>query len=245
MFALLAAVDAIGQHSTDTVFPLKFRRKGLGNHDKSTPTHFFEKDATNLSWPDVIEGLFAAVEKKRKYVQGYNKFQTEIALTKKQKKEVESAKPVEEKVFVKMTVPELKDTLKNKFDVTPKSSARKAELVEMAMAEFRKCGKTAEVSLPAPTTLSSKPPTLQSRVLSQPLFRAPQPSLSSHQCFAAQLSSLSPNSSVPNSNATLANNTNDSLVVENNSMLVEEPSTPLIDPSALKLIVKITMKEKK
>jgi hypothetical protein len=239
VFALLAAVDAIGQHSTDTVFPLKFRRKGLGNHDKSTPTHFFEKDATNLSWPDVIEGLFAAVEKKRKFVQGYNKFQTEIAFTKKQKKEVESAKPVEEKVFAKMTVPELKDTLKNKFDMTPKSSARKAELVEMAMAEFRKCG------MPATPTTSSKPPTVQSRVPSQPLFRAPQPSLSSHQSFAAQLSSLSPNSSVLNSNATLANNTNDSLVVENNSMLVEEPSTPLIDPSASKLIVKITMKAKK
>jgi hypothetical protein len=174
-----------------------------------------------------------------KYVQGYNKFQTEIALTKKQKKEVESAKPVEEKVFVKMTVPELKDTLKNKFDVTPKSSARKAELVEMAMAEFRKCG------MPATPTTSSKPPTVQSRVPSQPLSRAPQPSLSSHQSFAAQLSSLSPISSVPNSNATLANNTNDSLVVENNSMLVEEPSTPLIDPSASKSIVKIAMKAKK
>lgn len=231
VFALLAAFDAIGQHSTARVFPLQFRRKGLGNHDKSTPTHFFEKDATNLTWPEVIDGLFAVVEKKRKYVQGYNKFQSEIPLTKKQKKEVESAKPIEEKIFVQMTVPQLKDALKNNFSVNPKSSVRKAELVEMAVAEFRKRGNVMEAT---PTTVpSSTPPPVNSRAPSQPLSRPPQSPLSPHQEFAAQLSLLSPNRCpVLNSNSSSLNNATE-------SMDVEDPPTP---PS--KLIVRITVPKK-
>jgi hypothetical protein len=151
VFALLAALDAIGHHSTDKVFPLKFRRKGLGNHDKSTPTHFFEKDATNLSWPEVIEGLFSAVDKKRKYVQGYNKFQSEIPLTKKQKKEVESAKAVEEQIYSKMTVADLRKELKESFEVVPKSDVRKPELIELAVTEFRKAKSNSATSLSSPS----------------------------------------------------------------------------------------------
>jgi len=162
----LAALDALGHHSNDKVYPLKFRRKGLGNHDKSTPTHFFEKDATSLSWPDVIEGLFSEVDKKRKYVQGYNKFQSEIPLTKKQKKEKESAKPIEEQIYSKMTVADLKTELKRSFDVVPKSNVRKAELVDLALTEYRK-------RISPTTSLSS--PSNSSPLLAPQQLKLPQP----------------------------------------------------------------------
>lgn len=213
LFALLAALLAIGQHSKDEVFPLIFRRKGLSNHDKSTPTHFFEKDATNLSWPEVIDALFLPVDKKRKYVQAYNKFQSEVPLTKKQKKAVESAKPVEQQVFTKMTVADLRRELKDSFDVIPKSTIRKPELIDLALCEFRKRKEM-------PTTAVSLP--LASPRSMQPLNRA-QP-YSEHQLFSAQLSQISPNARTNNNN-------------NNNSPIIRTDPPPLFENSISSAIV--------